>query len=245
MSAEIDYIAVLADLKAKRAKLDVMIEGLEDYLSMSGIGASSLQRVSGANDIPSDAFLTLALGDAAKKYLGMVRKIQSIPQIVEALKQGGLHHAKTNAVYTALVRREDKVGDVIKADDNNWGLNEWYATNPNIKRKQKPVKYQENPITSNTESTSTAPAPPSRSGITILDACEQILHKANQSLHAENLVRILASDYGKSTNVKSIAGSLPGDAKRRFENLGRNVWTLAEWPESIKNQGQKENRLPL
>ena len=50
--------------------------------------------------IPDDAFFGLSIGEAAKKYLMMVKKKQSVREIADALDRGGLPHTSSNFVAT-------------------------------------------------------------------------------------------------------------------------------------------------
>jgi hypothetical protein len=110
MNADVDYQAVLADLKERREKIDSAIQAVESILASLGPG-SGTARVRGSQDIAVDAFLGLTIAEAAVSYLTKVRTAQSVAQIWEAIKKGGLPHTKYNAVYNALNRRELQEGD--------------------------------------------------------------------------------------------------------------------------------------
>lgn len=89
----------------------------------------------GAPNIPPDAFFRMSIADAARKYLAMVKKKQTIQQIADALEAGGLTHTSRRfygTVLTTLRRQEKQVGDIVKVGRGIWGLAEWY---PNRKRK--------------------------------------------------------------------------------------------------------------
>jgi hypothetical protein len=51
-------------------------------------------------NIPDDAFFGLSIGEAAKKYLGIVKRKPSIGEIADALDRGGLPHASGDFVGT-------------------------------------------------------------------------------------------------------------------------------------------------
>jgi hypothetical protein len=81
----------------------------------------------------SDSFFGLGLIEAAKKYLGMIRKPQSTTQIAEALQAGGFHTASKNfknTVTSVLHRHSASIGDIIRVK-KEWGLAEWY---PGLKK---------------------------------------------------------------------------------------------------------------
>jgi hypothetical protein len=125
-SANEHYEQVLADLRAKRAKIDAAIEAIEDLLGVaSSAPAGSLQRQGASQAIEGDTFFGLSVADAAKKYLQIVKKKQSTRDIAKALESGGLtHNSKDfyNTVYTVLTRSEF----FAKLPDSTWGLAEWY-----------------------------------------------------------------------------------------------------------------------
>jgi hypothetical protein len=137
MSAEtMTSDTILAWLEAKRIAIEkakaaiTELKGLEKGPGASSItpGASSLEPGGG---VPEGAFLGMTIGDAAKKYLGMVHKAQTTAQICEGLKHGGFHSTAKNfipTVYSALARE----GEVIKVKRGQWALKEWY---PGLRRK--------------------------------------------------------------------------------------------------------------
>lgn len=233
MSVDADYHAVLADLIERRKGIEAAIKTVEGIIAQLGLTPGS-GKIRSTQDLPSDAFLSLTIPEAAIKYLGMMRSAQSVAQIWEALKKGGLTHTKYAAVYNAIFRRETQVGDVVKLPDGNWGLSEWYASNPSPRRKAKSGKPTE---THNTDAAAGEPSdllPPlakEESKLSIVDATEELIRAAGKPLHASDLVSEIAAKYGKVTNSKSIAGTLPQDGKKRFKNLGKNTWTLVDMTE--------------
>ncbi len=223
MNPDADYQAVLADLKRRRDEFDAAIKTVEGIIAQLGPTSSNSGKIRSVQDIPSDAFLTLTIPEAAIKYLGLVRSAQTVAQIWEALKTGGLPHTKYNAVYNALLRREAQVEDIVKLPDGSWGLTEWYPRTPSPARKARrsvntvavPSEKQEMPPTGDAKR------------LTMVDAAEQILREAGKPLHATELVEKLRA-YGRNTNIRSVAASLPQDSKKRFTNLGKNTWALED-----------------
>lgn len=241
MGAEIDLVAVLEDLRARRDKLDTMIGNLEDFLGLDSVSATSaprIQRVSGPREIEADAFLKMTIPDAARKYLEMVRSPQTMAQIWEALKRGGLPHAQYNAVYVAIWRRETPKGIFFRVDEDEslWGLAEWYPSNPNVRKKTKPAKSKpaKKPSAKATRMKATK-APKGQStpngGVTLVVGCEKILREAGQPVHISELISKLKDKFGKITNSSNLSGTLRKDAK--FKNLGKNTWALSEWPTEL------------
>lgn len=137
MANGIDYQEVLADLIAKRDKLDGAIAGIQAMLGLQG--GSGMPEEPGALKqspqaqlearVESDSFFGMTVIDATVKYLRMVKKKQSIVEIARALEAGGLTHAASDftATVRSMVHRESTKGDVIvKVGRGEWGLKEWY-----------------------------------------------------------------------------------------------------------------------
>lgn len=254
---------VLNELYARRDEIDAAISAIL-FLKGSSAAPSGSSRPESRNraiangTIPSDAFFGLNIGDAAKKYLEMSRAKRTVPQITKALEDGGMPAQKPNTVYAALRRREVVTGDIMRVGEE-WGLKEWFSNvnvaklNPAKKAKGKRSKKKKTTKKAASKASSTAatptPAPelkvvkpqestekkaPSKKPISNVDAVHEILTAADTPLHAEVLVQKLKDDYGKETNVRSIASSLPDDSTKRFTNIGGNTWALEKWPESKK-----------
>jgi hypothetical protein len=248
-SEEIDYEAVLADLHDRRSKIDAAIDAVKGILAALGRTPSGSTRVRSAQDIAPDTFFGLTIADAAIKYLGMVRSAQTVPQIWEALKQGGLPHTKYNAVYTALSRRAE---DVIKLPDGSFGLAEWYPNNPAVKRQSKSapsklrvMKVHNPPEKEPSAESSTPPVAQTKGTMTQPDRCEVFLRDEKRPLHISALISRLA-EQGVVTKPVNLSTPLRKDG--RFENLGDNVWAIKEWPENMKashRKGNKEATLPI
>jgi hypothetical protein len=236
MVEAIDYEAVLADLEEQRSKLDSAIEAVRGLVAIRGGTSSGSNRVRSPQDIRSDAFFGLGISDAAKKYLGMVRTAQSVSQVWEALKKGGLPETKYNAVYNALSRREKAQGDVVALPDKSWGLAEWYGNSLPVKRPSKPagLRPQENGAEKKAAEkivtsalTEAATSSQSRAGMSMLDHCEAFIREAGESLHITILVGKLQY-LGITTNPDSLSSNMRKEKKQRFKNLGNNNWTLKE-----------------
>jgi|SRR5882672_10063705 len=242
MANGIDYNAVLADLEARKAQVESAIAAVKTILASSGFVANGASEgVIRPENIPSHAFLTLSISEAAKKYLDMVKAKQTLPQIMQALERGGLPPAKYNTVYSVLRRRENQVGDILRMGEE-WGLTEWYPNNPNLKKrtpagnanpkksKKKKKKKAVNKGAGVTQSAATdaIPASPKEVPLSRADAAVEILSEANGPLHAKAIAETLNRDYGKTTNSKNVAAALIQDPKKRFRNIGENTWELIE-----------------
>lgn len=128
----INYEAVLADLKARRAQLDSAISAIEGITGQSGGSPSGGPGGGYVGGAPAhDAFIGMSIPEAAKKHLAAVRKKLSTQDIMTALEAGGLPPSKYSTVYAILRRRENQVGDIINMK-GDWALQEWY---PNHRKK--------------------------------------------------------------------------------------------------------------
>jgi hypothetical protein len=146
----LDIEAVVADLEAKKAAIDNAIQALR-ALYPAGADGAALSAIAGVvarpvepDKIPSDAFFGMrSIGDAARKYLSLVKRKQTTKQIVDALERGGFpHQSKTfySTVYTALQRlAEQDGGDMIRIG-SEWAIASWY---PGQARRAKSDKPQE------------------------------------------------------------------------------------------------------
>lgn len=123
----VNYEAVLADIDARIAKLQITREGILELMATSGTTPSG----SPSGKIAHDAFLQMSIPDATKKYLNTVRQKKDTQSIIDALEQGGLPRSAYNTVYAVLRRREKQVGDIINMK-GDWALAEWF---PNYKKK--------------------------------------------------------------------------------------------------------------
>jgi len=129
----VNYDAVLADLKARRAQLDSAIAAIEGITGQVGTSPSGPGGGGGyVGGVPAhDAFIGMSIPEAAKKHLTAVRKKLSTQEIMTALESGGLPPSKYSTIYAILSRRENKVGDIINMK-GDWALQEWY---PNHRKK--------------------------------------------------------------------------------------------------------------
>ncbi len=122
----INYKSVLADLMARRARLDAAIAAIEEFVG------------TGEADTPSTSVQPTRVG-LSREYRGMTiaaatiqfLKSKSEPQltrtIADALRLGGLGSNSRNmyrTVYNTLMNRLDKHQDIVK-EGPKWGLAEW------------------------------------------------------------------------------------------------------------------------
>lgn len=136
----IDYAKVLADLEAKRDALNAAIDGIKKLLHVNaqmlpdGTERVTPYELTNGQEIRSDTFFGLALREAIKKYLAMMKKPQGYRTIADALEEGGFQHSSKkfyNTVNTTLGRLSEGDDPEIVKVRGQWGLAEWY---PGMKR---------------------------------------------------------------------------------------------------------------
>jgi hypothetical protein len=240
-TGNVNYNAVLADLENRKAQIESAIAAVKAIIAASG---GSFDGTNGGvispDNIPTGAFLRLSIADATKKFLDMVKTKQSVPQITQALERGGLPPAKTNTVYAVLRRRENDIGDIIRLGDE-WALAEWYPNNPNLRKRtpekpraKKPKAKKKTTVKKVAPTVSTIAiadlesvelAQPSTSKA---DIAERIIRAEGAPVHAKVIAEKLTSDYGKPSTNRTVAASMYQDPKKRFTNLGDNLWDLVE-----------------
>ncbi len=140
-----DVGALLADLRAKRAKLDAAIAAIEEYAGTAPSGSVTLPAINVAirgssgdgQTIAPDAFFSMSVVDAAVKYLDIVKKPQSLKDVTTALEKGGLIHQskKFETTVYAMLSRAEKRGDRVRRFHKNWALASWYPNRPTNKAK--------------------------------------------------------------------------------------------------------------
>lgn len=132
---KIDYMAILNDMKAKRATLDASIVAFEAALASGMLGQgvegiSSGLGVTNANttpiDLPKGAFLGKNMGEAITMYLTAMRQRKTVKDIAAGLLEGGLVSTspKFEGVVQAKLQKMKADGQVLKFSDG-WGLAEW------------------------------------------------------------------------------------------------------------------------
>jgi predicted DNA-binding protein (UPF0251 family) len=182
----IDYVAVLADMEAKRASLDGAIAGIRQWLSLGGAeeGVPNPQsprpttgnRTGDPVAINFDTFFGMSIPDAIRKCLGMMKQPRSVSEITNNLKHGGLPTTAKNLINSvgSTLSRMKSEGDVVQVH-GKWGLKEWYpgwkeATTKSSKGRKrgrstasKPKKTKAEP---NLEAVKPEPAKPASSKFT-------------------------------------------------------------------------------
>ncbi len=138
--------AYLAKLLEQRARLDIIIAGVQQELGVAengevqagaSINVALPAQVQAGRDsiqvgrIRPDEFFGLSIPEAIKRYLAIMKQPQSPKAMVDGLQAGGL---LTNAknfypnVTTALKRL--RLADQVVLTPNGWGLTSWYPNRP-------------------------------------------------------------------------------------------------------------------
>lgn len=131
------YDVVLADLIARRDQLNAAIAAIEAAKAGGGVMAGALQSPTlpaGASpQIRQDEFFNMTVLDAAKKYLGMMKRPQSARSVTDALVQGGYLFSSENPITTVaaiLNRATTGGGGISRVGKGTFGLAEWYPGRP-------------------------------------------------------------------------------------------------------------------
>jgi len=238
---KIDYVAILNDMKAKRATLDASIVAFEAALASGTLGQAVEGISSGGGsfnssgpgapiDLPSGAFNGKTLPEGIKLYLSAARQRKSTRDITNGIRDGGMVSTskKFELVVQATLQKLKSQGQVLKFSDG-WGLSEWYpagfrASGKNPKAaKGKPGKKKARPTPKEKKSKE-----PKQASAEQKRGAESSKPGVEQRI--ENL---LLADKGKVFTVPEIATALGLNAKGLPLALGR----LAKKKRAEKTEG--------
>lgn len=210
----LDYEAVLADLEAKKAAIEGAILALRQVINL---GTQVTPPIAGAtgrmfdpSQIADDAFFGLSIGEAAKKYLSMVKRKQSVREIADALDRGGLHHTSgdfTNTVATMLRRQSVKDTELARVGRGDWGLAAWYGNRrPTQSRhtpraaKSKRSHGKSKPGRSTAKDAAAAP--------TTTSMAEQILRSHGRPMTVDEIIIGIRQRFGRDVLKDTLVGNL-------------------------------------
>lgn len=158
MSAELGatdaWETVIADLRTQRDKIDQAIQLLQTIRSanaaLAGLPPMITTPQVSQNDSPpaitpsatgsgvqEGDLLGMTIADAAIKVLTARRKVMGNTELLAEFRRGGLiltSNDQMNVVNSVLTRRFNQVGDVVRVDRGQWGLQQWYP-NRSFKKK--------------------------------------------------------------------------------------------------------------
>lgn len=222
-----DVEAAIAALEAQKTGIDETIAALRRYqgLGFQGSGVIVESRAIDPASIPDDAFFGLSIGEAAKKYLGIIKRKQSIREIAEALDRGGLPHASGDfvaTVATMLSRHAKKDGDLVRVGRGDWGLAAWYGN-------RRPAKQ---PATKSVVKKPKKSKRATGKGAAVLSNREmalEILRSNGAPMHIEALISAIRSKYGRPVLKDTLVGDLSrGVKKNEFVRPEPSVYGIAE-----------------
>jgi DNA-directed RNA polymerase delta subunit len=137
--SDIDYAVVLADLKAKRDRLNAAIAGIETMLGLQSVitaSATVTGTLSNAGELGPGAFLGMTIVEATAKLLSVRRQPLRTEEIVNELRRGGITFSTdtpVNTVGSVLHRDFSKGGEIVSIGRGQWSLAEWH---PRVKKKK-------------------------------------------------------------------------------------------------------------
>jgi hypothetical protein len=222
-SETIDYVAVLADLEAKRTAIENTINGLRQMLNVGAdqsVGAPSAgtARKEQPTEVRFDTFFGMSTPDAIRKFLSIAKRPQLSSEIAKALQDGGLPTTSSNmaGIVAPTLSRMKTAGDVMPIQ-GRWALAEWYPAGARerlealekgkakkIKKRAKGKKSAEKQVTD----TATAPVQtdqpkkPTEEQIARIKVLHAAGKKAGEiaketGVHVFNVTRILKAEIPK------------------------------------------------
>jgi len=142
------FDSAIAELECQVVKLQTALETLKQLRSGGTYTATAASITSGARpgdaDVQHDSFFGMTIGDAARKYLSMVKTTKSTAEIAEALERGGLKHSSKdfNTTLRSILGPREEFVRVNK----DWGLTEWYPGMRKDKKAKSKAMEPETPI---------------------------------------------------------------------------------------------------
>ena len=206
-----DVAAFRAKLLSQKAAIDEMLAALDRYAAAGvAVVVPPTEQTVDPADIPDDAFFGMSIGEAAKKYLSMVKKKQSIREIADALDSGGLPHASgdfAGTVATMLRRHANKDPELVRVGRGDWGLSAWYGN-------RRPAKQQ---------ATVSKPSPKKAkrartsrkvsASMSTKDMAASVIRERGEPMHIQDLMGAIKEKFGRSVLKDTLAGDLSGASR--------------------------------
>lgn len=223
MSAEkIDYYAtILADAEAKIAALQELVASVKKAAALGALSGQSIEVSATTSlapesvDLPVGAFSGLSVPAAIKMYLGAIKRKQTAPQIVAALKDGGMESTASNfyTVVAGALLRLKRSSEVLRFKDG-WGLASLYPehirkaaatqeSKPARKKAKKPIKGKTKTKAKAEQSDNPSVVVPITQGV------------------EQRIANLLNSAHGKSFHPSDIAKALELNSTGVSLTLGR------------------------
>jgi len=251
MAETAEFQAVLAYLKARRARLDQLIAGMEAEMGQpdASVSIAAADLGNGGTQPPvsvtihPDSFFGLSIIEATKKFLKMARRAQHLNAIADALAQGGLKRPTDNVLSGILVRAA-KGREVIKVGKGMWGLSEWYPKPPkesieDRRKRSAPRKTSRKAPSAKKDATRNkkaqkAPSAPRgaasapKNGARPSDVALEIMRAAaGKPLHAEEITKRI-NERGVATSRLPIESFLSRQVKAgKMQKVGPSTYAMA------------------
>jgi len=135
------YDAVIADLRAKRDEIDVLIQRLElfrnwvppptggGYVPEPSLLSQMVAAPASTKEIEPGTFHGMSIEDAARKLLQLRKRTIGTKEILASLRSGGVHLQSAtpeNTIASVLGRSFHGGSDIVRVGRGLWGLQEWY-----------------------------------------------------------------------------------------------------------------------
>lgn len=123
-----NYKLFLADLRARRAKLDAAISAVEDILGeapQSNAKSEPEQRSFLESATSDQIYRDMTIAAAAIHFLKFAGKPQSTGAIVTALQRGGIPSQSKNLYRTLYNTLNNRLDKELTREGKKWGLQEW------------------------------------------------------------------------------------------------------------------------
>jgi hypothetical protein len=240
MVEPVDYQAVLADLKARRARLDDLIARIEADIfgqATEGVPVAIPATASSGftGPIHADTFFGLPIAEAAKKFLKMAGRAQNTTAIADALARGGMKRPQENNLFSILVRAA-KGREVVKVGKGLWGLSEWYPKPPKDsgEPRVKPVtkrshgRANRKPRAYARAKAKPEPPPPQETNgaMGTSSLILEVLRAAGKPLHTKEITKLMQA-RGSTATKATIEGQLARWAKReRVKRTAPSTFSL-------------------
>jgi hypothetical protein len=174
---------------------------------------------SGKGEVQHDSFFGMTIADAARKFLGIVKRTKSTAEIASALEAGGLKHASKDfqtTIRSTLAHKEE-----FLRVNGDWGLTEWYpgkgrgrqAATPKKKAKGRKVNRKRTASTGAAVDRKTTPPPENAEPPSTSEGPQARIEKY-RAKHPTATPRAIADALGLKIQVVALILGKLSNAKR-------------------------------